>query len=107
MQGVNSLGFDTTVQPSTSDGAEFQKFNANGKFHGEITPTTPLGCRCTIISLSSISDAAILPIGVRPVAAATSTIWMASFTSAKLSFKFLPVSEEIILTNLSLFFSIK
>jgi hypothetical protein len=41
--GVNSLGFATTQFPAASAGAIFQVNKYNGKFHGLIHPTTPMG----------------------------------------------------------------
>src|SRR5690606_26533119 len=43
--GVTSLGFATTVFPAAIAGAIFQVNKYNGRFHGEIQPTTPSGWR--------------------------------------------------------------
>src|SRR5690606_24585545 len=43
--GVISLGFATTVFPAAIAGATFQENKYNGKFHGEMQPTTPMGWR--------------------------------------------------------------
>ncbi|CSD77273.1 Uncharacterised protein [Vibrio cholerae] len=41
--GVCSAGLRTTVQPAARAGANFQAAMSNGKFHGIIWPTTPIG----------------------------------------------------------------
>mmetsp|Transcript_125676 Transcript_125676/g.280792 ORF Transcript_125676/g.280792 Transcript_125676/m.280792 type:complete len:263 (+) Transcript_125676:1390-2178(+) len=41
--GVNSEGLITTLLPMTSAGANFQVSKYNGKFHGVMIPTTPMG----------------------------------------------------------------
>ena len=43
--GVSSDGLTTTVLPQASAGPTFQVINSNGRFHGQITPTTPTGRR--------------------------------------------------------------
>ena len=43
--GVISDGLATTVLPAASAGAIFQVNRYSGRFHGEIVPTTPSGCR--------------------------------------------------------------
>src|SRR5690606_37428801 len=45
--GVNSDGFNTTVQPTANAGATFRVIIAAGKFHGVIAATTPTGCLST------------------------------------------------------------
>ena len=42
--GVTSLGLATTQLPVASAGTIFQVNKYKGKFHGEIQPTTPIGC---------------------------------------------------------------
>ena len=49
---MSSAGLKTTVLPHTSAGTIFQDGIAIGKFHGVITPTTPIGCRTLIWNLS-------------------------------------------------------
>ena len=41
--GVNDAGLNTTVLPHTSAGTIFQDGIAIGKFHGVMTPQTPIG----------------------------------------------------------------
>ncbi len=41
--GVYSAGFSKTVQPAAMAGANPQVAIDIGKFHGTITPTTPMG----------------------------------------------------------------
>ena len=41
--GVISEGFATTALPAASAGAIFQVNRYNGRFHGEMQPTTPSG----------------------------------------------------------------
>src|SRR5690606_38190856 len=43
--GVISLGFATTVFPAAIAGAIFHENKYSGRFHGEMQPTTPMGCR--------------------------------------------------------------
>src|ERR1043166_1221548 len=45
--GVSGAGFRITVQPAASAGASFDRLSMNGKFHGVIAPTTPIGSRTT------------------------------------------------------------
>ena len=45
MAGVREAGFSTTELPATSAGADFHTGMAQGKFHGAISPTTPMGWR--------------------------------------------------------------
>src|SRR5262249_34255825 len=46
VDGVNSDGLATTVQPTARAGATFQVKRYRGKFHGEMQPATPRGwCR--------------------------------------------------------------
>jgi len=52
--GVCSAGLSTTVQPAASAGAALRVIMAAGKFHGVMQPTTPIGCRSTMIRLSSL-----------------------------------------------------
>ncbi|CAB4563768.1 unannotated protein [freshwater metagenome] len=42
-KGVHSAGFSTTALPAASAGAKPQLAIVIGKFHGVITPTTPIG----------------------------------------------------------------
>src|SRR3954467_8659816 len=41
--GVSGAGLRITVQPAANAGVSFDRFNMNGKFHGVIAPTTPIG----------------------------------------------------------------
>ena len=43
VRGVTSAGLRTTVHPAASAGAKPQPAMGIGKFHGTITPTTPMG----------------------------------------------------------------
>ncbi len=45
--GVSGAGFRITVQPAASAGVIFERLSMNGKFHGVIAPTTPIGSRTT------------------------------------------------------------
>ena len=49
--GVSSDGFSTTVLPTASATAKPRDDKISGKFHGEITETTPSGSRTTRLSL--------------------------------------------------------
>src|SRR5205823_10878555 len=43
--GVSSLGFAMAVFPTAMAGAIFQLNKYSGRFHGEINPAMPRGCR--------------------------------------------------------------
>src|SRR4029077_15259017 len=45
--GVSGAGFRIAVHPAASAGASFERLSMNGKFHGVIAPTTPIGSRTT------------------------------------------------------------
>src|SRR5690606_11247281 len=45
VNGVISLGFATTVFPAAIAGAIFHENKYNGRFQGEMQPTTPIGWR--------------------------------------------------------------
>ena len=53
---MSVAGLKTTVFPATSAGAIFQDGIAIGKFHGVITPMTPIGMRTDIWNLFRSSD---------------------------------------------------
>ena len=42
--GVSSAGLTTTVQPAASAGETLRVIMADGKFHGVMAATTPIGC---------------------------------------------------------------
>jgi hypothetical protein len=42
-------GLRTTPFPAMSAGMASERLVANGKFHGEISPTTPLGRRTSVL----------------------------------------------------------
>ena len=46
-KGVSGAGFATTLQPTAIAGAIFLANIAEGKFHGVMHPTTPIGCLIT------------------------------------------------------------
>ena len=64
--GVSVAGLKTTVLPQTSAGSIFQLGIAIGKFHGVITPTTPIGWRTLMLNLSRSSDGVVWPNRRRP-----------------------------------------
>ena len=64
--GVSVAGLKTTVLPATSAGAIFQDGIAIGKFHGVITPMTPIGIRTDIWNLLRSSDGVVCPKRRRP-----------------------------------------
>jgi len=51
--GVCPAGFKTTVQPAPIAGPALRVIMANGKFHGVMHATTPIGCLITTIRLSA------------------------------------------------------
>ena len=64
--GVSVAGLKTTVLPATSAGAIFQDGIAIGKFHGVMTPMTPMGMRTDIWNLFCSSDGVVWPNMRRP-----------------------------------------
>ena len=64
--GVSVAGLKTTVLPQTSAGAIFHDGIAIGKFHGVITPITPIGMRTLMLNLSRSSDGVVWPNRRRP-----------------------------------------
>ena len=63
---MSVAGLKTTVLPATSAGAIFHDGIAIGKFHGVITPMTPIGIRTLIWNLSGSSDGVVWPYSRRP-----------------------------------------
>ena len=59
--GVRVAGFHTTALPKASAGASFQLAVAIGKFHGEMTATTPNASRRTSMSTPSRTESALSP----------------------------------------------
>jgi len=47
--GVSCEGFSTMVHPAMSDAPAFRAMRKNGKFHGSIPATTPMGRRVRIM----------------------------------------------------------
>jgi len=64
--GVSVAGLKTIVFPATSAGVIFHDGIAIGKFHGVITPTTPIGIRTLMLNLSRSSDGVVCPHSRRP-----------------------------------------
>ena len=64
--GVSVAGLKTTVFPATSAGAIFHDGIAIGKFHGVMTPMTPIGIRTDIWNLFRSSDGVVCPKSRRP-----------------------------------------
>ena len=54
---VSVAGLITTVSPAAMAGANFQAAINNGKFHGIICPTTPMGSRITRLRVFSSKTA--------------------------------------------------
>ena len=63
---MSVAGLKTTVFPATSAGAIFQDGIAIGKFHGVMTPMTPIGMRTDIWNLFRSSDGVVWPKRRRP-----------------------------------------
>ena len=63
---MSVAGLKTIVFPQTSAGAIFQDGIAIGKFHGVITPTTPIGWRMLMLNLSRSSLGVVWPKSRRP-----------------------------------------
>ena len=63
---MSFAGLKTTVLPQTSAGTIFQEGIAIGKFHGVITPITPIGIRTLMLNLSRSSDGVVWPNMRRP-----------------------------------------
>ena len=64
--GVSVAGLKTTVLPATSAGAIFHEGIAIGKFHGVMTPITPIGIRTDIWNLFRSSEGVVWPKSRRP-----------------------------------------
>src|SRR5436853_7101476 len=64
--GVRDEGLKTTVLPQTSAGMIFHEGIAIGKFHGVMTPQTPIDWRTDIANLSRSSDGTVRPYSRRP-----------------------------------------
>ena len=64
--GVSVAGLKTMVLPQTRAGAIFHEGIAIGKFHGVITPITPIGIRTLMLNLSGSSDGVVWPKSRRP-----------------------------------------
>ena len=63
---MSVAGLKTIVFPATSAGRVFHDGIAIGKFHGVITPMTPIGIRTLIWNLSLSSDGVVWPKRRRP-----------------------------------------
>ena len=63
---MSVAGLKTMVFPATSAGSVFQDGIAIGKFHGVITPMTPIGMRTLIWNLSMSSEGVVWPKRRRP-----------------------------------------
>ena len=50
LSGVLDEVLNTVQSPAASTGASFHAAIKNGKFHGTIWPTTPIGSRMTILN---------------------------------------------------------
>src|SRR5690606_364367 len=61
VNGVNSDGFTTTVQPAAMAGPTLRVIIAAGKFHGVIAATTPTGCFNTRIRLFGEEAGTVCP----------------------------------------------
>jgi hypothetical protein len=93
--GVSEAGLNTTVLPVTSAGIIFQQGIATGKFHGVMTPTTPIGWRTLIAHLSGSSEGTVSPDIRRPSPAIRKAMSMPSCTSPRASARTLPISRVI------------
>ena len=69
LSGAADAGFSTTVLPQISAGASFHAGIALGKFHGVISPTTPIGLRSANMCTRSRSEGTSMP-GMREPSAA-------------------------------------
>lgn len=56
---VSDAGLRTTALPSASAGATERWDRCSGKFHGEMTPTTPTGLRYTRVSRFGVLESKI------------------------------------------------
>ena len=59
--GVFGSHFSTTALPSASAGASERIASTIGKFHGVITPTTPIGTRRAVDVRPGVSDGSTMP----------------------------------------------
>src|SRR3954451_9884471 len=60
-KGASRDGRKITVQPTANAGPNFLALIDNGKFHGVIAPTTPIGCFVTEILLFGADAGTISP----------------------------------------------
>ncbi len=63
---MSSAGLKTLVQPDRTAGAIFQQGMAMGKFHGVMSPTTPMGWRTVMENLFRSSEGTVCPSIRRP-----------------------------------------
>ena len=70
VEGVNSEGFTTAVQPAASAKGSFWQTIRKGKFQGVMMPTTPIGSFSTTPSMSGPRLLWLSPCTVRASAAA-------------------------------------
>ena len=59
--GVNDAGLKTTVLPVSNAGNVFRHITFIGKFHGLITPTTPIGWYCIHVVTSPSGPGPVWP----------------------------------------------
>src|SRR5690606_17190851 len=69
-KGAFSLGFQILVLPHTAAIIAFQLQTATGKLKEEIIPTGPIGCHCSYILCSGLSECMLKPYSclLKPVA---------------------------------------
>ncbi len=72
--GVFVAGLRTTLFPAAMAGATARIERFRGKFHGEMTVTTPFGCRSTMFSLLGMFESACSPF-IRRGSVAASLVW--------------------------------
>ena len=61
VSGVNSDARATIVHPAASAAAHARAGLYAGKFHAVMTPTTPIGCRSTVIRFPAVRDGIVRP----------------------------------------------
>ena len=92
--GTMSAGLRTTQFPYASAGAAFQAGIAIGKFHGVISPTTPIGSRVISTLMPGRTEESTSPDRRRHSPAKNLKIWPARVTSPMPSGRVLPSSRE-------------
>ena len=92
--GTRSAGLKTTALPKASAGAIFHAGMAMGKFHGQMSPTTPTASRVTSTSTPGRTEETATPSTRNVSCAKNLKIWAARVVSAMPLERGLPSSRD-------------